>query len=135
MSNGELIVRIALIRTHKRRVGILLLFCVVFAAVLSFSDGHAAKESGLGMTAKVNSATLDWHPCSTCTAEARHDADPGEHQNHDDCSCHDHSHETDSLQLYFINHLPHATSFHPFEPFKALPDIYLEKFIPPQNLA
>ena len=126
-----------LTRAHKRSVVALLLLCVVFTAALSFSGGYATKESGLGGTAKENSALVSfqgWHPCLACTAEGRHDADPCEHQDQGDSCSHVDSHETVGPQLYLINHLPHVSSSRPFEPFQALPEVYLENFIPPQNL-
>jgi hypothetical protein len=53
---------------------------------------------------------------------------------HDASSCYCSCHLPITEQLVRIQHDPETTEIISFEPFTALPKVYLPRFIPPQNL-
>lgn len=100
------------------------------AAGALFGAAHAAKELGHSSSHNIsffNMASNDH--CPACPSE--------DHSNNDHShpSCEHHS----SLYLasgpMLISYTPYITIHPIFEPFNALPEVYLEKFIPPQILA
>lgn len=67
-------------------------------------------------------------------------ADPRPDHDHDDPG-HDHLSSDHHSPLYFItdsadlNHSSHGARIVAYEPLTVLPEVYLERFVPPQNLA
>lgn len=116
----------------KHRIIIALIIPVLFlnlSANALFSVAHAVEESGNSSTHKVsifNVASNDH--CPACPDE--------DHQNtdHSHSSCEHHSSLYFGYQPLLISYNPNISSLSVTEPFKAFPEVYPEKFIPPQNL-
>jgi len=106
-----------------------MLFLNLSASAL-FGAAHAAKELGYSSSHNISifNVVSNDH-CPACPNE--------DHPNNDHShpSCEHHS----SLYLgcgpLLISYNPYITIHTIFDPFNALPEVYLEKFIPPQILA
>lgn len=111
----------------------LILFVVILTATITCvcENAHAA-ESRLPAAGELTShqecATAS-DPCPSCPLDQRHD-------NNDcdtcaDCACH----ASLTIQQFQLSHTPLFFGLNASEPFKYLPEVYLSKFIPPQNQA
>lgn len=95
-----------------------------------FGAAHELGESGISIAHKISifNDFTDGH-CSECP--------DGDHQHSEDS--HSSSDQQPSLyldrQAPLISYSPHITAHVTTEPFKAVPEVYLDKFIPPHNLA
>lgn len=104
------------------------LFCNLTANAL-FGVAHAWTESGHSSTHKIsifNVVTNDH--CPACPDENHQNTD------HSHTSCEHHSSLYLANQSLLISYDPDITPHVMREPFKAIPEVYLDKFIPPQNL-
>ncbi len=117
----------------KYRIIIAIIIPILFlnlSASAMFSVAHAVEESGHSTAHKISIFNVDSNDhCPACPDENPQNTD------HNHSSCDHHS------SLYF-GHRPLLISYNPnistrsmTEPFNAFPEVYLEKFIPPQILA
>lgn len=107
------------------------LFCNLTANAL-FGVAHGLQKSGNSSAHKIsifNIVTNDH--CPACPGENDHHND----NNHSHTSCEHHSSLYVGHQALLISYHPNITTHVMTEPFKAIPEVYLDKFIPPQNLA
>lgn len=117
----------------KYRITFALLIPMLFlnlSASALFGAAHAAKESGHSSTHSIsifNVASNDH--CPACPNEEHPTND------HSHPSCEHHSSLFFGSQPLLISYIPNITIHTLAEPFNALPEVYLEKFIPPQILA
>lgn len=90
---------------------------------------HAAKESGHSSTHSISifNVVSNDH-CPACPTEEHPSND------HSHPSCEHHSSLYFGSQPLLISYKPHIIIHTSAEPFNALPEVYLEKFIPPQIL-
>ena len=108
----------------------LILMAVIFAAsaLNPCLESGAAETPGGSQLQKfqVQDQADDDH-CPNCPERS--------HPESDDCasSCGCLCHLPASMQSIRITHSPVITEIVFFEPFTALPEVYLSKFIPPQN--
>ena len=96
-----------------------------------FGAAHALEESGKSTSHKVsvlNVVTTDH--CPACPDDDHH-----QNTDHSHSICEHHSSLYFGRQCLLISYSPNITTHVITEPFKAFPEVYLEKFIPPQNLA
>ena len=95
-----------------------------------FGVAHAFEESGNSTAHKVSifNVVTDDH-CPACPDD--------HHQNteHSHSSCEHHSALFFGRQSLLISYNPNIITHVITEPFEAIPEVYLDKFIPPQNLA
>lgn len=112
----------------KHRIIILLIIPVLFlnlsVAVLS-SVAHALGESGHSATHKVSTESNDH--CPACPTEVPQNTD------HSHSSCEHHSSLYFGSQPLLILYNPTVTTHITHDPFNALPEVYLDKFIPPET--
>lgn len=112
------------------RLRYILMFALVSVLLLNvagkaaFSAVHSVEES---------------HVSSSCGADGAHEhAHTSPEDNHDDTG-HTHACCEHHTTLYFdgqaliISYAPTVTANGKREPFEAFPEVYLDKFIPPQN--
>jgi hypothetical protein len=117
----------------KHRIIIAIIIPLLFlnlSATAMFSVAHAVEESGNSSSHKVNifNVVSNDH-CPACPDE--------DHQNtdHSHFSCDHHSPLYFGCQPLLVSYNPSSTTRSMTEPFNAFPEVYLEKFIPPQNFA
>ncbi|SNB44769.1 hypothetical protein [Geobacter sp. DSM 9736] len=112
----------------KKLIGFVLLLSFVFSADAAFYGRHA---DSLHEHAPV--AASHAHDCSN----GQHPEHPqeGGHQEHDDSCCNQHSHASAVFYSLTLTYTPHSSQMRVFEPFRAVPEVYLDRFIPPQNLS
>lgn len=68
-------------------------------------------------------------------ADADHHDGKGTHNEDGGVCCHEHSHAFILFHTTFISHSSSVSLCRFVEPFKFIPEVFLDKFIPPQNLA
>ena len=105
-----------------------MLFLNLSASTL-FGAAHAAKESGHSSTHKISVFDVagDDH-CPACPNEKHTTSD------HSHPSCEHHSSFYFCSQPLLISYIPNITVHTLVEPYNALPEVYLDKFIPPRIL-
>lgn len=75
------------------------------------------------------------HDCSPDSVPGSRGGDQGEHGHCDGQSCcESHSHVSIHSQVPQMQFLPQVMSHAASEPARFIPEVYLDKFIPPQNL-
>jgi len=117
----------------KYKIIILLIIPILFlnlSATALFSVAHAVEESGHSATHKVSIFNVETTGhCPACPDE--------EHQNtdHAHSSCDHHTSQYFSNQPLPISYNPNICIHSMTEPFNTFPEVYLEKFIPPQIFA
>lgn len=114
----------------KKFISSLLIVMIVMATSFCLcTETHAAKRSvhGQGACDALAGATADH--CPSCPDSDHTGAD------HCDSSCYCSCHLPVTVQPVLIRFSPVVTSLIVSEPFNTLPEVYLPKFIPPQNLA
>lgn len=95
-----------------------------------FSVAHAVEESGHSTAHKISIFNVDSNDhCPACPDEKPQNTD------HSHSSCDHHSSQYIGHQPLLISYNPNISTRSLSEPFNALPEVYLEKFIPPQILA
>ena len=118
----------------KYKIIIALIIPVLFlnlSANTLFSVAHAVEESGHSATHKVSifSVVESNDHCPACPDE--------DHQNtdHAHTTCDHHSSLFFGYQPLIISYNPNISTHNRAEPLNAFPEVYLDKFIPPQNLS
>ena len=112
----------------KQLASLVLIVTILAASGLcSCLDSHAAEQSSAASVAAGCDAPADH--CPACP--------DGDHSSPDHCpsSCYCSCHVPLTVQAVRIQHSPVITDLVFFESFTAIPEVYLPKFIPPQNLA
>jgi hypothetical protein len=117
---------------HHTVVRWLLLLAMVTTTLTGSHTGAHALDSILTATSEHASLlTIDAasHQCPSCPLDQHDDADGCSTCAH--CGCH----ALLTVQRYHFDHFPLASNLRSVEPFTYLPEVYLSKFIPPQNPA
>ena len=111
----------------KKLASFFLIVTILAASGLcSCLDSHAAGQSSAASVATECGAA---DQCPACPDDSHSEAD------HDAASCFCSCHLPLTMQAVQIQHSPVITDLVFFESFTAIPEVYLPKFIPPQNLA
>ena len=111
----------------KKFTSLVLILTVLAASGLcSCLDSHAAEQS---LAASVTAECAAADHCPACPADDHSDAD------HCASSCYCSCHLPLTVQAIRIVHSPVITELIFPESFTVMPEVYLPKFIPPQNLA
>ena len=120
----------------KRLICVVLLFCFAFSADAALYGSHGdTLHDHAPVTASMDDACA--HPTDHASFD-HHDSLPdhgGHHQEGEGPCCHQHSHSSAVFYSLTLTYAPHASRAKVCEPFRALPEVYLDRFIPPQNLA
>lgn len=115
----------------KYRIFILFIIPVFFlnlSATALFSVSHAVEESGHSAAHKVSILNVESNDhCPACPGENPQNTD------HSHSSCEHHSSLFFGSQPLLISYNPTVTTDIASEPFKALTEVYLDKFIPPEQ--
>lgn len=97
-----------------------------------FSVAHEIEEAGFSFPHKITIGFLhidiSGH-CPACPMDNHPNTD------HDHFSCDHHNYTSLTDRISYLEPATISASLTFFEPFKAIPEVYLDKFIPPQNLA
>lgn len=123
-----------MIRFKAKKIATLTLFIFLFNFSLTalFSEAHELEEAGLivphKMEIKLFNVTTSDH-CPACPSDNHPDTD------HDHFSCDHHNHTSLADRISYREPAQIIMSLTLIEPFKFIPEVYLDKFIPPQNLA
>jgi hypothetical protein len=119
---------------RSRKIATLTLLVLLFNIFLTalFREAHELEEAGLlvphRMEIKFLNLTTSGH-CPACPTDNHPNTD------HDHVSCDHHNYTSLTDRISYLEPATISTSLTFFEPFKAIPEVYLDKFIPPQNLA
>jgi hypothetical protein len=99
----------------------------------SHASAHAMDSTVTATSDQASVQTIDAvsHQCPPCPLDHHDDADDDECNSCAHCCCH----APLTVQPYRLDYKPFASDLRSFDPFKHLPEVYLSKFIPPQNLA
>lgn len=97
-----------------------------------FTVAHEIEEAGFSTPHNVTIGFLHIKTaghCPSCPTDDHPSTD------HDHFSCDHHNYLSLTTQTIYRHPLPMALPVVNVEPFQFIPKVYLEKFIPPQNLA
>lgn len=93
-----------------------------------FGVAHAVEESGHSAAHKVSILDVESNDhCPACPNENPHNTD------HSHASCEHHSSQYTINQIPFILYNPTVSMNLTPEPLNAFPEVYLDKFIPPEK--
>jgi hypothetical protein len=118
---------------HQKFFSWLLLVVMLAAAI------NGLHECAHAMEGQQSAASVHTSPADSLSAP--HDCCPAspleQHEEADGCDCcvNCACHAPLSVQPFRLSFNPIILSFQPAEPFQYLPEVYLAKFVPPQNLA
>lgn len=119
---------------HKKMFSSLLLLFFLCSGNVFFYSTHVVSELSHEAAASVCSGHPDGTGADVAVACSGNSHQGGHHQEGESC-CESHSHvslQSAPLQLTVIL----TVSAHPkIEPAGSIPDVFLDRFIPPQNLA
>ena len=121
---------------HKYLLCFVLLTFLFSANALSFGH-HAAEEMHQAMNQIAAISTLPALSAEDAHAVFAHHHghhDGGDSQNHDSNEAH-HSHDTEAGPLAFKVATLASSLLRFIEPFSSIPEVFLDRFIPPQNHA
>ena len=122
---------------HKKIIGIVFLFFFLFSANALLFSTHFVEEFGHDDHSMTSHSDDD--NVSTSAAQLvvnhEHDGDQGAHHEDGETCCDGHSHALNSYEPICYRYTPQLTTRIFTEPFKAIPEVFLDKFIPPQNFA
>ncbi len=120
-------------RHFKKIVAFFLIGIVLTFSSTGFCQDFHATASSCQAACKIkNSASLCDTPIDKSPASP---ADEHSSDDHGNSNCYCACHLPLTCSTIAISYLPHMSVLTVFMPFKAFPEIYLDKFIPPQNLA
>lgn len=117
--------------------GFMLLFLLsgnvlLYSTHLVAEIGHAHQHQ---VTASIYVPVNFSNDCSTDSVPGSTGGDHGDHGHGDGQSCcESHSHVSIHSQTPKVLFLPQVIAHAPSEPARFIPEVYLDKFIPPQNL-
>ncbi|MFZ3209419.1 MAG: hypothetical protein WA140_11400 [Geobacteraceae bacterium] len=114
-------------------IGLSLVAIIVCLSVNTvFSVAHEIEEAGFAVPHNIKIGFLHVETsdhCPVCPTDNHPNTD------HDHVSCDHHNYTSLADRISHLEPATISTSLAFFEPFKAIPEVYLDKFIPPQNLA
>lgn len=121
----------------KKYIGGFFLFFFLFSANALLYGSHFVVEFGHDDHVVTSHAgNIDPSASSTTVAaNHQHEGDQGAHHEDGESCCDSHSHASIPYQPISYTHSPRLITNLSGEPFKFIPEVYLDKFIPPQNLA
>jgi len=116
---------------YRKSISFLMVIAILTISVTGFCRGANAMElSGYsGNSQAVSYLDTIEKGCSTGPADKHSVPD------HCDSSCNCPCHAPLTVEPVRISCSQKISSLTSFEPFKAIPEVYLSRFIPPQNLA
>lgn len=123
-----------LIHPKIRKIIALVLVTVIVTVSINavFSVAHEIEETGLvsAHAIKIGFFSMETSDhCPACPSDSHPNTD------HDHVSCDHHNHTSLGDRICYRGPDPIITPLTLIEPFKAMSEVYLDKFIPPQNLA
>jgi len=111
----------------KKSASLLLIVMILAASGFSLcGDVHAQEQTWGGEIQETSAVGAAVAHCPGCPGGGHSDAD------HDASTCYCSCHLPITEQFARIQHDPLVTELISFEPFTALPNVYLPRFIPPQ---
>lgn len=122
----------------KKYIGGFFLFFFLFSANALLYSSHFVVEFGHDdHTVASHSSDSDSSISSSTgiAANHQHEGDQGAHHEDGNSCCDSHSHASIPYQPISYSHSPRLITHLTGEPFRFIPQVYLDKFIPPQNLA
>ena len=114
----------------------LLLVCILAIEAFCYS-GHFLDELR-HVHDRETAVTACADACSASSlvaADGDADHEQGSHHEEGELCCHGHCHASILYDSLTIRHIPHVTLCRMTDPFRFIPEVYLDKFIPPQNLS
>lgn len=125
------------LRHHKNYFSAVILFFFLFSADALCYGAHLVEEFGHDCAAKAKHSRMieTSHPKSSDSANCHIDADKETHHEEDETCCDIHNHAVSLSRSTCHNHIQLIVSRPIDGPCNSIPEVYLEKFIPPQNLA
>lgn len=106
--------------TLKKYIGAVFLFFFLFSANAVLHSSHFVEEIG--------------HDGHLAASHSGSDDQGSQHDDGTSC-CDSHSHVSILYQPLSYSHSPRLLTQLAVEPFRFIPEVYLDKFIPPQNLS
>jgi len=126
------------LRISKRQIGATLLFFLLFSVNALLYSFHFVVEFGHDDHTVASNAGNSETSISSSTKVAvnhQHEGEQGSHHEDGESCCDSHSHASIIYQQISYTHSPRLITHLTGEPFKFIPEVYLDKFIPPQNLS
>lgn len=116
-------------RLVKYTARILLLVMLTLAGICLHTDARAGEPTAVAAAPAAAADTEHRQHCPCAPA--------GDHRDHDGCDacCHCACHATLTVQPYRLGYQPTVLGLSTYERFRALPEVYLSPFVPPQNRA
>lgn len=106
----------------------LIILAILTAAINGVSESASAMQRQISVKSfNAEASVLDQYPCNPLEQQK-------DYEGCDtciNCACH----APLTMQQVKLNYEPVILHLRLFEPFKYFPEVYLSKFIPPQNLA
>jgi hypothetical protein len=125
------------LRFYKNPIGGIFLLIFLFSANSLLYKTHFVEEFGHnGHSIAFHSDGSDSAITSLSTDSYQQQAggQGAHHENGTPC-CESHSHASILYQPISYSYSPRMIAYKKDEPFRFIPEVYLDKFIPPQNLA
>ncbi len=107
---------------------LILLVCLCCVQIIGFG-GHAAADLSHALGAAAS--PCDHASASVCTPDS-HQPHSGHHHHEGDCCGPPHSHALGDCPGEITLPLPAVSQLAPCEPLAFLPEVFLDRFIPPQ---
>lgn len=124
--------------SHPKYIGSVFLFFFLFSANALLYSFHFVVEFGHDDHSVVTHAGNGDTSISSSTmvaANHQHEGDQGAHHEDGESCCDSNSHVSIFHRPISYTHSPRLITRLTGEPFRFIPEVYLDKFIPPQNLA
>lgn len=117
-----------------RKVIALTLVAVIICLSINtfFSVAHEVEEAGFSTPHNIKIGFLHVETsdhCPSCPIDDHPNTD------HDHFSCDHHTYMSMAAQTVYRHPVPVTLSIVNVDPFQFIPEVYLDKFIPPENLA
>lgn len=122
----------------KKYIGGIFLFFFLFSANALLYSFHFVEEFGhddhavASHSGKSDSLTSSSRIAAT---NHQHEGDQGAHHEDGNSCCDNNSHASIPYQPVSYTHSPRLITRLAGEPFRFIPEVYLDRFIPPQNLS
>lgn len=121
--------------THQKYIGGFFLFFFLFSANALLYSYHFVVEFGHNDHVVASHFDSSISSSTGIAANHQHEGDQGAHHEDGESCCDSHSHASIPFQPISYSHSPRLITNLIGEPFRFIPEVYLDKFIPPQNLA
>jgi len=112
-----------------RILSLFLIIALLSSGATGLCISAHAVEKCLGDHESINESIVDPHDSPSCPLEQHNDFDGCD--TCINCSCH----ATLIIQPFLLSYNPITLDLRTSDPFKHLPEVYLDRFIPPQNQA